>query len=107
MKWWGAVVWWAYSSRISLTVPRVEGSLPGLSDFFRSTDGYAVYFSEEIKFLSLATRKRATARRALSTRENVAPERRRERRNKMEKPAGERGTKYTNKGRWFGRKKSD
>ena len=37
-------------------MPRVEGSLPGHSNFFRSTDGYAVYFSEEIKLLSLATR---------------------------------------------------
>ena len=53
--------------------PRIKGWPRGHSDFFRSTDGYAVYFLEEIKLLLLATRKRTTTR-ALSTRENVAPE---------------------------------
>ena len=31
---WGAVVWWAYSSGISLTAPKIEGSNPGPSTSF-------------------------------------------------------------------------
>ena len=59
--WWGAVVWWAYSSCISLTAPRVEGSNPGRSSFFYFVNVPSANWCEERWVRSPARRKAGAA----------------------------------------------
>ena len=78
------------------SLPRVDGSHPGRSVFFRSSDGYGdlleIIFRKNISPAGDQKTIQLRDERALSTlREDVALEQRRERQREIERLAGESG----------------